>query len=384
MITKCSYYCAPEGSHDPYRNLAREELFLGALERGEIILYLWQNKDTVVIGRNQNCYKECRVSELEEDGGHLARRLSGGGAVFHDLGNMNFTIITGREDYDVSRQTDMIRRAVESFGVKTEKSGRNDITAGGRKFSGNAYYLTRSACYHHGTLLVNVDNGKIGKYLNVSRAKLKSKGVASVSSRVASLTEFAPDITVADLRTALKEALGVTYGLPVEDFDYEDRINQAKLDEITERYASDEWKYGSALPAYNYDMSRRFDWGEIEISLAIKDGSVIGCKVYTDALDVTIPEKIEKILTCAAFEPSGIRKAFEDGAAVALRGAADAEAQDEAAVAAQDDAAVALRDSADAAAQDDAEAGNSANEQAGNSEIAVMLRDAEQLILEGM
>ena len=176
----------------PYRNLAMEEYMTAHVPDGTCILFLWQNRHTVVIGKNQNCWKECRVNFLEEEGGYLVRRLSGGGAVFHDLGNLNFTFIVRKPDYDVDRQLQVILEAVRMLGIQAEKTGRNDITVEGRKFSGNAFYQSGDCCYHHGTLLIHADKDNMSRYLNVPREKLASKGVSSVKSRVANLDEFCP------------------------------------------------------------------------------------------------------------------------------------------------------------------------------------------------
>ena len=196
----------------PYRNLAMEEYMTNHVPDGTCILFLWQNRHTVVIGRNQNCWKECRVNFLEEEGGYLVRRLSGGGAVFHDLGNLNFTFIVRKPDYDVDRQLQVILEAVRRLGIQAEKTGRNDITVEGRKFSGNAFYQTGDCCYHHGTLLVHADKENMSRYLNVPREKLASKGVSSVKSRVANLDEFCPGLTVDRVKAALAEAFSQVYG----------------------------------------------------------------------------------------------------------------------------------------------------------------------------
>lgn len=198
MIEKITYI--ETANTYPYRNLAMEEYLLLHCDKEECILYLWQNRNTVVIGRNQNAWKECLVSKLEEEDGYPVRRLSGGGAVYHDLGNLNFTFLVRKDNYDVDRQLDVILNAVKKLGIHAEKSGRNDILIDGHKFSGNAFYEQGDCCYHHGTLMVNVNLGELSRYLTVSKDKLKSKGVDSVRARVANLTEYAPDLTVEELK----------------------------------------------------------------------------------------------------------------------------------------------------------------------------------------
>lgn len=155
MIEKISYIESREFC--PYQNLAVEEYLLFHCDKNECILYLWQNRNSVVIGRNQNIWNECLVSKLEEENGFPVRRLSGGGTVYHDLGNLNFTFLVRKENYDINKQLDVILKAVKKLGIHAEKSGRNDILVHGHKFSGNAFYEQDDYCYHHGTLMVHVD-----------------------------------------------------------------------------------------------------------------------------------------------------------------------------------------------------------------------------------
>ena len=250
-------YIETDNTH-PYKNLAVEEYLLLHCRENECILYLWQNQNTVVAGRNQNVWKECLVSRLEEDNGHIVRRLSGGGAVYHDLGNLNFTFLVRKENYDVSKQLDVILKAVQKLGIAAEKSGRNDILADGRKFSGNAFYEKGDHCYHHGTLMVNVNMEDLSKYLTVSKEKLESKGVDSVRSRVVNLSEYVPELSIDLLKEKLREAFGEVYGLPVNTCETED-LNEKEIKERTIHFASWDWIFGKKLD-FQYELSHRFSW----------------------------------------------------------------------------------------------------------------------------
>lgn len=292
MITTLKYYrsCCTL----PFENLALEEYLLKTVPENTCVLYLWQNKNTVVIGRNQNCWVECNVSALENDGGYLARRLSGGGAVYHDIGNLNFTFLMPSGEYDLTRQLDVILTAVRSFGLDAEKSGRNDITVGGRKFSGNAFYHSGGKSYHHGTLLVNVDMSRVSKYLTVSDKKLASKGVSSVKSRIVNLSQLCSDITVDALSERLLEAFGEVYGLkPIPVLDGELDMNQVSA--FAERYASHKWRFDRNIP-FTWEAGGRFDWGEIQMRLQVSNGVVIDGEVYSDAMDEKIIGEIASAL----------------------------------------------------------------------------------------
>lgn len=270
----------------PYDNMALEVYLLHHVEPGECILYLWQNRRTVVIGRNQNCFAECKCSQLEEDGGYLARRLSGGGAVFHDLGNLNFTFLVRKEDYSVETQTEVILQAARMYGIGAERTGRNDIVVDGKKFSGNAFYQTGDCCYHHGTILIHVDTESMSHYLKVSKEKLQSKGVKSVKSRVANLMEYAPEMTIDGMRERLVHAFSNVYGLPVEVMNQEE-FDQEEIQKFRDQLSSWEWLYGRKIP-FTCQTGKRFAWGGVELHLKVEAGMVQEAEIYSDALDVEL------------------------------------------------------------------------------------------------
>ena len=284
---------------DPYYNIATEKRLLETVEPGCCILYLWQNQNTVVIGRNQNAWVECRTSLLEEEGGHLTRRLSGGGAVYHDLGNLNFTFIMCQEDYDLDKQLSVIREAGRMAGIAVERSGRNDLLVQGCKFSGNAFYHANGKSYHHGTLLVDVNMDKLGRYLTPSKAKLEAKGVQSVRSRVINLKDLCPTLTCEILAQYMQSAFGKVYGFTPEvlTFNAEDA---AAVAESAKTLAGWDWLYGQKLP-FSVSFEQRFSWGGILLELNVQNGLIESLQVYSDAMDWQLPEQVTKMLTGCRF-----------------------------------------------------------------------------------
>ena len=293
-------------SYDPYYNLAVEQHLLETVAENTCILYLWQNENPVVIGRNQNAWKECRTTLLESEGGHLARRLSGGGAVFHDLGNLNFTFLVSQADYDLNRQLAVIQEAARSLGIHAERSGRNDVLADGRKFSGNAFYRNGTQAYHHGTLLMDVDTQRMSRYLNPSKAKLQSKGVDSVRSRVVNLRELNPDITIPKLKEALADAFARVYGLPLGQIS-QDWLDSSAVEALRLRNQSWEWNYGQTIP-FTFESEGRFPWGSVQIEVQVENGIVQQAKVYSDSMDWSVAPKLEQALTLCRFSRDELRQ----------------------------------------------------------------------------
>ncbi len=306
MIEKIAVYQGH--SFDPYYNLAIEEVLLESVHQGECILYLWQNAATVVIGHNQNPWKECRIGHLEEDNGHLARRLSGGGAVYHDIGNLNFTFLCSDKDYDLKKNLSVIVEACKANGISAEISGRNDILVQGCKFSGNAFYHTHGNSYHHGTLMVNVDLKQVERYLSPSKAKLKAKGVESVRSRVINLRELAPEITCKSLSEDMVRAFEKVFELQPRQLRIEE-LDQNAIERLRQRNASKEWLYGRDLPM-NFSCSDRFTWGELVLDLQIERGRINKVRVYTDSMDWQFATILEQALTNIEFSMNQLSQAL--------------------------------------------------------------------------
>jgi lipoate-protein ligase A len=291
-------------SKDPWFNLSMEEELLNSLNKNQVILFLWQNENTVVIGKNQNPWRECKFKELEADGGKLARRLSGGGAVFHDLGNLNFTLIMDKKLYDLERQLQVILDSVKSFGILAEFSGRNDLVVQGKKFSGNAYYFDEDRAYHHGTILVHSDLSKLAKYLKVSEEKIKSKGIDSVESRVANLEMWRKDIGIEEMKDSIIRNFIKIYGVPLENDTIGDDF-LGKIKKIYDKHASWQWRYAET-PDFDVSYSHRFLWGHIEFCFKLQDGYISEVKIYSDAMNFKFIEALADNLRGIHFQKKEI------------------------------------------------------------------------------
>ena len=276
-------YVIKSDSTDPHRNLAAEEFLTANIGEGTEILFLWQNASTVVIGKNQNSRAECDLERMAADGILLSRRLSGGGAVFHDLGNLCFSFISHEDSHNVTHQLSLIADACRAFGIDAKPTGRNDIEADGRKFSGHAFYCVGKNKCHHGTVLIASDMGRLSNYLTVSKTKLEAKGIKSVRSRVVNLSELVPDVTVEAFEQALVEAFAPDMTLPMP--------NEKHFAERAVFFASREWLLGSD-PEFTDEVKYRTDAGEFTLHLTVKGETVTDCAVYTDSLDTEAAEKI--------------------------------------------------------------------------------------------
>jgi len=274
-------------SQDPYFNLATEEYLLTNAK--DDVFMLWQNKDAVIVGKNQNTLSEINYGYVKDNDIAVVRRLTGGGAVFHDLSNLNFTFIVkdGEKWFsDFGMFTGPVISALRKFGVDAYASGRNDILVDGRKISGNAQVKSNGKLMHHGTLLFNSDFTRLSGALNPKEEKITAKGVKSVKGRVANISEFS-DVTIEEFK---KEILkGKLYTLTKSELE--------KIGELADKkYRTWEWNYGYS-PKYNYSDKKYLSCGLLELNMDVKNGIIENIRIYGDFFE-NIPVRLleEKII----------------------------------------------------------------------------------------
>lgn len=291
------YHVSP--SHDGWKNLATDEWILDNIEDDELFLFFYVNRNAVILGKNQNPWKECNMAAMDADGVQLVRRITGGGAVYHDCGNLNFSFIAGKNRYDLDKQLGMILQALRALGIPCEFSGRNDLLADGKKFSGNAFCNRGSAKQHHGTLLIQSDMTKLEHYLQVDPRKLEAKGVQSVRSRVCNLTEFSSNLSVPIMISSLRQAFRKTYG------DYTEWVPQGveitEIKKYQDKHSSWDWRIGQT-PRFDLELDSRFPWGGVQLLLTLREGRVDTVELFTDCLDSDLPQAVQALLEGCPFD----------------------------------------------------------------------------------
>ncbi|MGG2066755.1 lipoate--protein ligase [Bacillus sp. S14(2024)] len=303
-----------KGITDPTINLAIEEYCVKNLNINETYLLFYINEPSIIIGKNQNTVEEINADYVREKGIHVVRRLSGGGAVYHDLGNLNFSFIT-KDDGDsfnnFKRFTEPVTIALGKLGINAELSGRNDILAEGRKISGNAQFATRGRMFSHGTLLFDSEIDHVVSALNVKMDKIQSKGIKSIRSRVANITEFLNEkITIEEFKQLLLENIFEGESeIPTYELTEEDWKEIYKISE--ERYRNWDWNYGKS-PKFNLQHSHRFPVGQVDVRLEVQKGVVSECKIYGDFFGVEDVHDIEERLRGKVFDKEAFAEALAD------------------------------------------------------------------------
>ena len=298
------------GSQDPFYNLAFEETVLRSRRSGEYLL-LWQNDNTIVIGQNQNAEGEINRAFVEAHQIHVVRRTTGGGAVYHDLGNLNYSFITdvGDDGISIRRFTEPVVAALRSLGLNAEASGRNDILVEGRKVSGTAQRRHGGRILHHGTLLFDANPGMVAGALNVDPEKFRSKSTKSVRSRIGNIRDFLPnDMELPAFWAYLKDALsggGLTPGaLSAGELAEVDRLKR-------EKYDTWEWNYGRS-PKFDVRCKRYWDGGCLEANVSIANGVITDVRFFGDFLSVCGLEELVERLKGVAFRPEDVRAVLND------------------------------------------------------------------------
>ncbi len=300
-------------STDPHYNLALEEYVFNGLPKEDEYFMLWQNDNAIIIGKHQNAVEEINAAFVRERDIKVVRRLSGGGAVYHDLGNLNFTFVSdGNENsgLDLASFCVPVVKALASLGVEAEISGRNDITIDGKKFSGNAQYQRGGRVMHHGTIMFDSNLETLSAALRVSADKIESKGVKSVRSRVTNVKEHLPDprMTVEDFKKALRDFMARENGMEAYELTAEDR---AAVEALRGRYESWEWNYGNS-PAYDILKERRVEGcGKVQAYMKVEKGLIKSCAMRGDYFGAEDAAELEGALVGRELNEGSIRAALE-------------------------------------------------------------------------
>jgi lipoate-protein ligase A len=303
-----------KGITNPQINLAIEEYALKNLDINETYLLFYINEPSIIIGKNQNTIEEINTEYVESNGIKVVRRLSGGGAVYHDLGKFKFSFITkddGDSFHNFRKFTEPVVAALKKLGVNAELSGRNDLEVEGRKISGNAQFSTRGRMFSHGTLMLNSEIDNVVSALKVKKDKIESKGIKSVRSRVANISEFLTEkMEINEFRSLLLKNIFEEqeeipeYVLTEEDWE---KIHQLSK----ERYQNWEWNYGKS-PKFNLQHSHRFPVGSIDVRLEVNKGIIENCKIYGDFFGVGDVVDIEERLKGVRYEKHEIENALSE------------------------------------------------------------------------
>ncbi len=302
-------------SIDPHYNLAFEEYIFKNLKSNEEFVLLWRNGPSIIVGKNQNTVEEINMEYVKENNINVVRRVTGGGAVYHDLGNLNFSFIvnSGSNDkIDFKTYNIPIIKALEKIGVNCELSGRNDIVIDGKKFSGIAQSIIKGRVLNHGTLLFDSKLETLSNALNVKRDKIESKGVKSVSSRVTNIKSYVKnDIDVLEFKQILLKNIFEYFEQPIETYELtnEDRDNIQKM--VDERYGTWEWNYGRS-PKFNYKGYNRFAGGCVETRLQVEDGLIENCKIYGDFFGKCEVKELEDMLQGAKYDYDAVNDVLSD------------------------------------------------------------------------
>jgi len=287
-------------TNDPYNNIALERCLFNSIKDDDVILYLWQNSPCVVVGRNQNVFLECDCDYLQNERILPLRRFSGGGAVFQDLGNLNYTFIAKDKYADDEKFKLVIKKVLDNLSVNSVFTGRNDIHCEGKKFSGYAYLSEDQSYMYHGTMMINVDLDMLTNVLSPSALKMQAKGIESVKSRVINLKQINSAITVPKTIDLFCQTYRQVFG-HYEKVNYQGDDLAATIALLS----SPRWIYGECR-SYSLTLEKKLKNALVTLDLDIEDGIITNIKVYTDSLQADFAEKCQNNLLNTIFEPKNI------------------------------------------------------------------------------
>ncbi len=306
---------------DPYFNLATEDWIFRDMSAHSKVLFLWRNDRSIIVGRGQNVWSECDLKKVEQDEVNVVRRHSGGGAVYQDLGNTCFTFMSGREPGLTTkdlyrRNNEILISALKTLGVQAEASGRNDLIVerDGQPFkiSGSAFKESKDRCFHHGTMLMDVDLTRLGTYLTPDSKKLQAKGIKSVKARVLNLVDIAPRIGHESFCSALIDAFFEKYEtrVPVEHLDASSLRAIEAIKSYHDQLRSWDWIFGKT-PHFELKLQDRFSWGGVELHLDTERGHFKNVKLYTDSLLVDMITEVSSYLIGQPYTVEGVQLALK-------------------------------------------------------------------------
>lgn len=294
--------------NDPAYNLALEEVLFSHLDANSPGWFLlWQNAPSIIVGRHQNAHEEINPGLCQRYGLDVVRRQTGGGAVYHDLGNINFSFLvpdSERGPLDFARFLRPIQEVLHNLGVKAELSSRNDLTVAGRKISGSAQLRNKRGILHHGTLLFSLDLDMLGAVLTGAPDKFLSKGIASVRSRVTNICEHAPmGLSLMDMQNSVMEHCATSVGTIAP------AMHEAAETLAASKYRTHDWNFG-ASPPFTHHWRQRFSWGALEVRYEVKRGSITACKIFGDFFSQADILELEKLCVGLPYQRASIATAL--------------------------------------------------------------------------
>ena len=296
-------------STDIFTHLAREEYLLNNLSPEQRILYIWKSHDAIVIGKNQNPWKECLVNDAREKDISIARRLSGGGTVFHDEGNLNFSFISYQHNYNFDSQINVIKKALRHFALQLKLQKNNILTMNGKKCSGNAFCHRKNRSLHHGTLLINSKLDRINHYLQPSINSIKTYAIESNPYPIINLTKLNDSLTFDKVAEQIIAEFCKSDSSPEIHYVDKEGVGDSSLNILSQKYRSKDWIFNET-PRFVMSLRKCFSWGIFDTEIQFNKGQVVTIKIDSAGLDKHVIKTMEETLTHLPFDSNKLSNAL--------------------------------------------------------------------------